>query len=67
MVTEEKLVLSVKSAGELLGVSKPHAYKLVRLGQMPGVIRLGRRLVVSRPALMKFLENAGSQPVTTAK
>lgn len=62
MVTEQKLTMTVEAAGEVLGVSRPHAYKLVRLGQMPGVIRLGRRLVVSRLALMKFLENAG-QPV----
>lgn len=60
MVTEQKLTMTVEAAGEALGVSRPHAYKLVRLGQMPGVIRLGRRLVVSRLALMKFLENAGT-------
>jgi len=65
MVTEiEKLTMSIESAGKTLGVSRPHAYKMVKEGKMPGVIQLGRRLVVSRPALMKFLENAGSQPVS---
>lgn len=76
MVTEiEHLTMSVEDAGKILNVSKPHAYKLAREGQMPGLIRLGRRLVVSRPALLRYLENVpmGSslekarQPVTTAK
>lgn len=57
---ETELVLSVEAAGKLLGVSRPHAYKLVREGQIP-VIRLGRRIVVPKPALMKMLENAGTK------
>ena len=57
MENQEKLVLTVAEAGELLGVCRPHAYKLVKLGQIP-TIRLGRRLVVPRSALIKMLENA---------
>jgi len=66
MVTEiERLTMSVEQAGATLGVSRPTAYKMCSAGTMPGLIRLGvRKWVVSRPALMKFLENAG-QPVAS--
>ncbi len=57
MVTAEKLVLTVPEAGELLGVSRAHAYLMVKLGQIP-IIKLGRRIVVPRVALEKMLENA---------
>ena len=56
MVTTEKLVLSVPEAGELLGVSRAHAYLMVKQGRLP-VIKFGRRLVVPRPALMRMLES----------
>lgn len=55
----EKLCMTIPEAGELLGICRIQAYKMVKLGQIP-VIRLGRRMVVPRPALMKMLENAGS-------
>lgn len=54
VIEKEKLVLTVEEAGELLGVSRPHAYKLVKLGQLP-VIRLGRRLVVPKASLSRML------------
>lgn len=63
MVTEiERLTLSVESAGKILGISRPTAYKMCSERTMPGLIRIGRRFVVSKPALLKYLENAG-QPV----
>lgn len=57
MVNQEKLVLTVPEAGELLGVSRAHAYLMVKLGQIP-ILKLGRRIVVPRVALEKMLENA---------
>jgi excisionase family DNA binding protein len=57
MVMVEKLVLTVPEAGELLGVSRAHAYLMVKLGQIP-VIKLGRRIVVPKAALEKMLETA---------
>jgi excisionase family DNA binding protein len=54
----EKLTLTVKEAGELLGISRATAYMLASTGQLP-IIRLGeRRIVVPRAALMKMLEIA---------
>ncbi len=60
MVTETKLVMTVEEAGLVLGISRPQAYKMVKKGIIP-IIRLGRRIVVPRPALMKMLENAGQK------
>lgn len=54
----EKLTMTVKEAGELLGISRATAYMLANTGKIP-TIRLGeRRLVVPKVALMKMLESA---------
>jgi len=62
MVSSEKLVMSVPEAGEKLGISRTQAYLMVRRGVLP-VIKLGRRIVVPVPALMKMLENAGTKEI----
>ena len=43
--------VSVSEAGAMLGIGRGLAYQLARTGRLPGVLRLGRRLVVSRDAL----------------
>lgn len=60
VVKDTELVISVESAGKLLGVCRGTAYKLVKEGKIP-IIKLGRRFVVPRPALLKMLENAGNK------
>ena len=56
MVTanNEKMVMTVEEAGRLVGVSRPTAYKLVKAGQLPAM-RLGRRLIVPKAALERWL------------
>jgi excisionase family DNA binding protein len=56
-VASERLVLTVTEVGQLLAVSRAFAYELVARGELP-VIRLGRRIVVPKAALMEFLEAA---------
>jgi excisionase family DNA binding protein len=51
---KESLVLTVVSAGRLLGVSRATAYKLAKNGQLP-TLRLSRRLVVPKAALERML------------
>jgi len=46
------LVLSVKAATNLLGLSRASAYEGVRTGQIPSV-RFGKRILVPRAALNK--------------
>jgi excisionase family DNA binding protein len=54
--TEECQTMTVTQFAALLGVSRQHAYRLTQQGELPvQAIRLGRRLVFSRAAVMKWL------------
>ena len=55
IVPGERLVLTVTEAGELLGISRAFAYELVARGELP-VIRLGRRIVVPKAALLAMVD-----------
>ena len=55
MKQEDKLVYSVTEIGELLGIGRSKAYELVRSGTIPS-LRLGRRIVIPKLALSRFLE-----------
>jgi excisionase family DNA binding protein len=46
-------VLTVAESGELLGISRAFAYELVVRGERP-VIRLGRRIVVPKAAVLAY-------------
>ena len=48
-------VMKVEDAGRLLGISRGLAYQLAREGKLPGVRRLGSRLIVSRRELEHYL------------
>lgn len=54
----DRATLTVQETAELLGVGRSCAYDAVRRGDIP-TVRLGRRLVVPVPALIRLLE----QPV----
>jgi excisionase family DNA binding protein len=51
----DDLVMSVESAAKALHISRNLAYEAARDGRLP-CIRIGRRLLVSRRALEKLLE-----------
>jgi excisionase family DNA binding protein len=51
----DRLVYSVAEAAELLGISRAFAYELVARGELP-VIRLGRRRLVPKVALIALVE-----------
>jgi excisionase family DNA binding protein len=55
---EERLVYTVAEAGELLGISRAFAYELVARGELP-VIRLGRRRLVPKVALVALVQGHG--------
>ncbi len=57
---EERVVLTVEEAAELLKISRPSAYQAVQRGEIP-VIRIGRRILVPVAALAKLLATAGSK------
>lgn len=57
---QEKLVFSVSETAKLLGLSQPATYQAVKRGQIP-CIRFGRRMLIPRFALMKFLDGVSLQ------
>jgi excisionase family DNA binding protein len=54
MAINQKTV-SIGEAAVALGIGRNTAYKLARQGQLPGVIGLGKRMVVSRAVLEDVL------------
>ena len=59
---DDRLVLTVTEAAQLLKIGRSCAYEAVRNGQLP-VIRMGRRRLVPRAALERLLAN-GSQDLS---
>ena len=51
----DRLTFTVEEAAQLLGISRGLAYEMARSGKLP-VVRLGRRLLVSRGALERMLD-----------
>ncbi len=56
----ERLTLTVEEAAQLLGISRGLAYEMARCGKLP-VVRFGRRLLVSRGALKRMLDQPGDE------
>jgi excisionase family DNA binding protein len=52
---EQSLTVDVATAARLLGISRGGAYELARRGELPGAIRLGQRVVVSRRVLERAI------------
>jgi excisionase family DNA binding protein len=52
--SRRRLVYTVTEAGELLGLGRSTAYDLAAQGELP-TVKLGRRLMVTRPALTALL------------
>ncbi len=62
-----RLTLTDEEAAEVLGIGRTLAFEMARRGELP-TLRLGRRLVVPRPALMRMLagEPTAEQPTADA-
>ena len=56
MAQQEAATLRVEEAAKLLGIGRQTAYDLANQGKLPGALRLGRRIVVSKRQLDAFLE-----------
>ena len=52
------VLLTVAETAELLRTSRKAVYAMVERGQLPGVIRIGRRLLVRRDALVDWLDES---------
>ena len=49
-----KMILSVREAAELIGISKPKMYELIHSNEIPS-IHVGKKIVIARQALMDWL------------
>jgi len=58
MAIDEGLVMSVEAAAKALHISRNLAYEAVRRHELPSV-RVGRRYLIPRRALERFLEQGG--------
>ena len=56
----QKLVYTVDEVSKILQISRNLTYRLCREGKIPGVISLGKRMVVSAAAIHRLLE--GTKP-----
>ena len=62
MVTnDEPVVFTIDQAAKMLSIGRSTAYEGARTGDLP-TIRIGRRLLVPRAALLRLLEEAGQAP-----
>jgi excisionase family DNA binding protein len=53
--TETKVVYSAQEIMRLLGLSKNLIYKAVERNQLPGIIRVGKRILFSKQAIDAML------------
>lgn len=58
-------LLTTDEVAQLIRTSRKVIYEMIRLGQLPGVIRLGRRVLVRRDRLLEFLLEREEQPVSS--
>ncbi len=58
--TNVSAVLTVDEAAALLRVNRKTLYEAIRLNQVPGVLRIGRSIRLSRPALLQWFQGNGS-------
>jgi excisionase family DNA binding protein len=54
----QRRTVTIQQAAKILGIGRDQAYNAARLGQLP-VIKIGKRLLVSLPALNRMIEEAG--------
>ena len=52
---ENKVTLTVSEAAELIGISKPSMYEVVRTGKVRSV-KVGKKILISRQSLMDWLK-----------
>lgn len=58
----KRLVLTIPEFAELAGLSRCGAYELARRGELPvPVIKLGRKLAVSRKAVERLFQGDASE------
>jgi excisionase family DNA binding protein len=52
-------MLTVEEAADFLRVNRKTLYEAVRLGTIPGVVRIGRNIRINRSALLGWVQGNG--------
>jgi excisionase family DNA binding protein len=65
---DDSAVYTVPEVGRLLKTPTPSIYAALRSGELPGIVRMGRKVLVSKAALNAWLagETTTPNPRTTA-
>ena len=53
--SDAKITLTVSEAADMLGISLPKMYEVVRMGRIPS-IRVGKKIVISRQAVLDWIK-----------
>ena len=56
MTSQLQMLMTVTEVADLLRTTRAAIYAMVERGQLPGVTRIGRRLLFRRDALIKWLD-----------
>lgn len=54
------LTVNVPTAAKMLGISRGYAFELAKRGELPGAIKVGGRIVVSRQTLERTINGEES-------
>jgi excisionase family DNA binding protein len=55
--SDSKLLLTVPEVADVLRTSVKAVYSMVERNQLPGVVRIGRRVLIKRVALLLFIDH----------
>ncbi len=67
--TEDRpLLLRAEDAARLLGIGRSTVFEMLAAGELPGVVRIGRSVRISREALEQWVrDRSGERPSSKEK
>ena len=63
---QERLTMTVPECAQLLGVGRNNCYERAKAGEIPS-IRVGKRLLIPKVALQKWLDETKNRPQAAAE
>ncbi len=66
-IVEDNEAMTTQKAADLLNVSRPHLVKLIDMGQIPQLPKVGRHRRVARSAVLKYKRNRNAQRESALK
>jgi len=66
-IVEDDEAMTTQKAADLLNVSRPHLVKLLDMGQIPQLSKVGRHRRVARTAVLKFKRKRDAQRESALK